>query len=78
MSFVMKPGWTLRLAKQGVFADEVTRFSKKVSGGLEQVRNGAGDGLFSAYPGEHNWGVAHRILMPAYGPSHLKVRMVDH
>ena len=74
----MKRGWILRFAKQGTFADEVTRFVKKISGGLEEVRNGAGDGIFSAYPWEHNWGVAHRILMPAYRPRHLEVRMVDH
>ncbi len=35
-----------------------------VSGALEQIRNGVHDGLFTAYPGEHNWEVAHRVLMP--------------
>lgn len=40
------------------------RFSKKVSGPLEQIRNGVKDGLFTAYPGEHNWEIAHRVLMP--------------
>jgi len=40
------------------------RFSKTVSGALEQIRNGVGDGLFTAYPGEHNWEIAHRVLMP--------------
>lgn len=44
------------------------RFSKAVSGPLEQVRNGVHDGLFTAYPEEHNWAVAHRVLMPAFGP----------
>ncbi|KAK6339688.1 hypothetical protein TWF718_009084 [Orbilia javanica] len=44
------------------------RFAKQVSGGLEQVRNGVGDGLFTAYTGEENWGIAHRILIPAFGP----------
>jgi hypothetical protein len=38
------------------------------SGGLAQVRNGTGDGLFTALDGEENWGLAHRILMPALGP----------
>lgn len=40
------------------------RFSKVVSGGLEQIRNGVQDGLFTAHNGEHNWEVAHRVLMP--------------
>ncbi|KIW76336.1 hypothetical protein Z517_11082 [Fonsecaea pedrosoi CBS 271.37] len=44
------------------------RFCKAVSGALQQVRNGAGNGLFTAYPGEHDWEVAHRVLVPAFGP----------
>ena len=48
------------------------RFEKKVSGGLEEIRNGVHDGLFTAYPGEHNWGVAHRVLMPAFGPLSIR------
>jgi cytochrome P450/NADPH-cytochrome P450 reductase len=47
--------------------DEVSdekRFTKMVSGALEQIRNGIKDGLFTAYPGEHNWEIAHRVLMP--------------
>lgn len=43
------------------------RFSKTVSGALEQIRNGVEDGLFTAYPGEHNWEIAHRVLMPGMG-----------
>lgn len=44
------------------------RFIKQPSGGLLQVRNGIGDGLFTAFSFEENWGLAHRILMPAFGP----------
>ena len=40
------------------------RFAKNVSGALEQIRNGVADGLFTAYSGEHNWEIAHRVLMP--------------
>ncbi|EJU05224.1 cytochrome P450 [Dacryopinax primogenitus] len=47
-------------------------FHKQVHGSpLEVVRNGVGDGLFTAYHGEENWGIAHRILMPAFGPSKI-------
>ena len=40
------------------------RFTKMVSGALDEIRNGVHDGLFTAYPGEHNWEIAHRVLMP--------------
>ncbi|KAF7524958.1 hypothetical protein G7054_g11240 [Neopestalotiopsis clavispora] len=45
-----------------------TRFYKAVSGGIERLRPGTGDGLFTAYDGEEGWEIAHRILMPAFGP----------
>lgn len=48
------------------------RFTKAVSGALEEIRNGVEDGLFTAYPGEHNWEVAHRTLMPAFGPLSIR------
>jgi cytochrome P450/NADPH-cytochrome P450 reductase len=53
------------LAKEGF--DE-KKFQKSVTGPLEEIRHLAGDGLFTAYPGEHNWKLAHRLLMPAFGP----------
>ncbi|MCF3148336.1 cytochrome P450, partial [Streptomyces platensis] len=61
-------------------ADE-SRFSKGVSVVLENVREFAGDGLFTAYNDEPNWAKAHEVLMPAfalgsmrtYHPAMLKV-----
>ncbi|KAJ5469625.1 Bifunctional cytochrome NADPH reductase [Penicillium diatomitis] len=45
------------------------RFGKVVTQGLKEIRNGTHDGLFTAnYPGEENWAIAHRILVPAFGP----------
>ncbi|KAF2792907.1 cytochrome P450 [Melanomma pulvis-pyrius CBS 109.77] len=45
------------------------RFAKNpTAGGLSQVRNLTGDGLFTALDGEENWALAHRILMPVLGP----------
>jgi cytochrome P450/NADPH-cytochrome P450 reductase len=35
-----------------------------VAGPLAQIRNCVEDGLFTAHPGEHNWEIAHRVLMP--------------
>jgi cytochrome P450/NADPH-cytochrome P450 reductase len=73
------PIWTFQLAggprvviaSQALMnevADE-KRFSKIVSAALKEVRNGIQDGLFTAYgPEEKNWGVAHRVLLPAFGP----------
>ncbi|THW94398.1 putative P450 monooxygenase [Aureobasidium pullulans] len=44
------------------------KFEKAVAGPLKEIRHGVKDGLFTAQPGEHNWEIAHRILMPAFGP----------
>lgn len=75
------PIFRLRLPRDRIFVanhalaqdlfDE-NRFQKSVSGPLEQVRNATKDGLFTAYPGEHNWEVAHRTLMPAFGPLSIR------
>lgn len=57
------------------FAKELfdeSRFVKAVTGPLAQVRELAGDGLFTAIPDEHNWELAHRLLMPAFGPLPIK------
>lgn len=67
-------------------ADE-RRFAKHIGPGLENVREFAADGLFTAYNDEPNWAKAHDILMPAfalgsmraYHPVMLKVarRLID-
>lgn len=44
------------------------RFDKRVAGALKNIRDFAGDGLFTAKTDEPNWAVAHRLLMPAFGP----------
>jgi cytochrome P450 len=49
------------------------RFTKLVTGNLNQVRNGIADGLFTAHSHEHNWGVAHRVLMSAFGPMSIRL-----
>ncbi|KAI3332740.1 bifunctional P-450:NADPH-P450 reductase [Ustulina deusta] len=48
------------------------RFAKKPNGVLEEIRNGVHDGLFTAQPGEEAWGIAHRVLMPAFGPLSIR------
>lgn len=44
------------------------RFMKGINTALGEVRNGVHDGLFTAHLDEPNWGIAHRVLMPAFGP----------
>ncbi|MFD4524315.1 cytochrome P450 [Streptomyces sp. NPDC058470] len=46
-------------------ADE-NRFAKAIGPALENVREFAADGLFTAYNEEPNWAKAHDILMPAF------------
>ncbi|CEL60421.1 NADPH-ferrihemoprotein reductase [Rhizoctonia solani AG-1 IB] len=48
------------------------RFHKHIESTLEELRGLVGDALFTARHGESNWGVAHRILMPAFGPLSIK------
>ncbi len=50
-----------------------SRFEKRVHVPLEHLRNVGGDGLFTAYTEEENWGKAHRILMPAFAPVALTI-----
>lgn len=52
------------------------RFEKSVHLTLQNIRAFGGDGLFTAYNEEPNWGKAHRILMPAFGPIGLR-KMFD-
>jgi cytochrome P450/NADPH-cytochrome P450 reductase len=49
-----------------------SKFEKVLSAPLFQVRNFTGDGLFTAFSGEHNWTLAHHILIPAFGPIAIK------
>ena len=57
-----------------------SRFDKRVSGALKNIRDFAGDGLFTAGTEEPNWAKAHRLLMPAFGPIGIRGmfdRMLD-
>ncbi|KAJ7118363.1 bifunctional P-450/NADPH-P450 reductase [Mycena epipterygia] len=54
-----------------------TRFQKRVLVGLREVRNLVGDALFTAELEEPNWGIAHRLLMPAFGTIAVKGMMEE-
>lgn len=45
-----------------------TRFKKSIQAEIAEIRTIVGDGLFTAHGEEENWGLAHRILLPAFGP----------
>ncbi|WP_433519540.1 bifunctional cytochrome P450/NADPH--P450 reductase [Nonomuraea sp. CA-143628] len=47
-------------------------WTKSVHAALEEVRAFGGDGLFTAHNHEPNWAIAHRLLMPAFGPVAMK------
>ncbi|CAG9997023.1 unnamed protein product [Clonostachys byssicola] len=48
------------------------RFKKCIAPPLESIRLGVHNGLFTARDGEEPWGIAHRVLIPNFGP--LKIR----
>jgi cytochrome P450/NADPH-cytochrome P450 reductase len=58
-------------------ACDETRFAKHVHGALAHIRDFAGDGLFTAHDDEPNWGKAHRLLMPAFGPAAMRNYFAD-
>lgn len=64
-------GRTITILGSQELVDEVcdeSRFAKKLHPSLTIIRDFAGDGLFTARNDERNWGKAHRLLMPAFGP----------
>ncbi|KAF8755308.1 cytochrome P450 [Rhizoctonia solani] len=60
---------SVRLAQEVL--DE-SRFHKHIESTLEELRILGRDALFTARHDEPNWGIAHRILMPAFGPLSIK------
>lgn len=48
------------------------RFDKAIAGGLLKLRDLIGDGLFTAWTAEPNWGKAHRILLPSFSPQAMQ------
>jgi len=54
-----------------------SRFKKGIDGALAQIRNGVHDGLFTASLDEPSWGLAHRVLTPAFGPMPIQNMFPD-
>lgn len=69
------PSRNLVVVNSHALVDEVCdekRFKKIPGGALRQVRNGVHDGLFTAELEEPNWAIAHRVLLPAFGPVSIR------
>ncbi|KAK6063914.1 cytochrome P450 [Seiridium cupressi] len=69
------PGRKVTVVSSHALVDEVCnekRFKKVPAGALKEIRNGVHDGLFTAKIEEPNWGIAHRVLMPAFGPLSIR------
>ncbi|KAI8656633.1 hypothetical protein LRP88_11942 [Fusarium phalaenopsidis] len=69
------PGKSPIFASSNAFVNELCdekRFQKTLKSVLGTVREGVHDGLFTAYNDEPNWGKAHRILLPAFGPLSIR------
>ena len=69
------PGGDMILIGSQALVDELSdekRFEKAVNPTLENIRDFAGDGLFTAHGDEANWAKAHRILMPVFGPAAMR------
>ncbi|KAF8606735.1 fatty acid hydroxylase [Ceratobasidium sp. AG-I] len=64
---------TVALAQEAL--DE-KRFHKAIVSHLDQVNN-MGRGIFTAPHGDPKWGVAHRILMPLFGPLSIRAMFND-
>ncbi|KAK0494970.1 fatty acid hydroxylase [Armillaria luteobubalina] len=73
-------GRKLTCINSHALANEISddkKFKKSSSPALYEVRNLVGDGLFTAFSDESNWGVAHRILMPAFGTMSVRGMLDD-
>ncbi|KAL6712977.1 hypothetical protein ACLMJK_009532 [Lecanora helva] len=69
-AFYMASDHTIVVNSYDVYNDtcDEKRFEKRTPGALHESRNFLGDGLFTAQSGAEDWAIAHRILMPKFGP----------
>jgi cytochrome P450/NADPH-cytochrome P450 reductase len=54
------------------FMCDESKFDKKVAAPVKELRSVGGDGLFTAHTSEPNWKLAHKILMPTFGPQAIR------
>ncbi|KAI5463064.1 cytochrome P450 [Mariannaea sp. PMI_226] len=73
-------GKPLIIASSNALVNELCnekRFRKSLKTSQSVIREGVHDGLFTAYEDEPNWGKAHRILTPAFGPLPIRAMFSD-
>lgn len=60
-----------------LFVKESDYFTKRIgtSGGLLEVKAIGGQGLFTTDTDEMDWKLAHKLLMPAFSPRAIKVKI---
>ncbi|KAJ3044036.1 hypothetical protein HK097_001593 [Rhizophlyctis rosea] len=58
-------------------ASSTSTWEKTLPTALKEIRALAGDGLFTAYNHEANWKLAHKILIPAFGPGNIRAMFPD-
>lgn len=56
-----------------LFVKESQYFTKKVGNTLREIKDFAGDGLFTSDTEQDEWKLAHKLLMPAFSPRAIKV-----
>lgn len=56
-----------------LFVKEGEYFTKKIYGGLLEVKAFGGQGLFTSDSDDMDWKLAHKLLMPAFSPRAVKV-----
>lgn len=57
-----------------LFVKESEYFTKKLSGGLKEIKAFGGQGLFTTNTDDEDWKLAHKLLMPAFSPRAIKVK----
>ncbi|KAI7883714.1 cytochrome P450 [Lichtheimia hyalospora FSU 10163] len=55
-----------------LFVKESEYFTKKLSGGLKEIKAFGGQGLFTTNTDDEDWKLAHKLLMPAFSPRAIK------
>ncbi|KAK4222029.1 putative bifunctional cytochrome P450 E-class, group I:NADPH-P450 reductase [Podospora fimiseda] len=71
---IMLPWGPLYVVSSQAMVNELcdeSRFRKNIGGGLLELQNGVHDGIFTADTNDPQWGLAHRILTPAFGPTSI-------
>lgn len=56
-----------------LFVKESEYFTKKIGNTLKEIKDFAGNGLFTSDSDADEWKLAHKILMPAFSPRAIKV-----